>query len=498
MPATQSPLSAAAIAALRREMHAALDRASGLDDAGRVDTIRALEELVCTLSAAQAALAGELADSVEADHEALGIPAARRGQGVASQIAFARRESPHKGQRHLGLARVVRRELPHTWAAWRAGRITEWRATLIARETACLSLEHRIAVDEAVAADHDALEVMSDRQVVASAQAEAHRLDAAAQVARRRKAESERHVSIRPAPDSMVWLTTLLPVKAGVAVYATLARAADSARTQGDARTRGQVMADTLVESVLSSASADARAAGGTAAARETTEEHPAACSPSGSETAEEPCCAPTSAGTAADRDPASAPHAAAPRPESASVPVALGVVMTDAALYGGADDEAYLEGYGPIPAELAREIVCGALSKDEQVAVRRLYTSPETGELVAMDARSRAFRGSLARFIRLRDGVCRTPWCDAPIRHTDHVQPHDVGGPTSSFNGQGLCEACNYAKEAPRWRARPEPDGSVTTTLPTGHTHSTRPPPIATVRHRSVPALRIDYVLSG
>ncbi|GIN00212.1 HNH endonuclease [Planomonospora venezuelensis] len=464
MPTTQAPLTAAAIAATRREMQAALDGPSGLDDAGRVDAIRALEELACTVSAAQAALAADLADSVEADHEAMGVPSARRGQGVASQVAFARRESPHRGQRHLGLARIVRRELPHTWAAWRAGRITEWRATLIARETACLSLEHRLAVDEALAADRDALEAMSDRRVVASAQAQGTRLDAAAQVARRRKAESERRVSIRPAPDSMVWLTALLPVKDGVATFATLSKEADRARAHGDRRTRGQAMADSLVQSVLAGTierTDDGGADGGT-------------------------------------RDKPHTPPGAAGGATRGGVPVALGIVMTDAGLFGGADDAAHLEGFGPIPAELAREIICGAVSAEEQVSIRRLYTSPATGELLAMDARTRTFRGNLARFIRLRDRTCRTPWCDAPIRHIDHVQPHDAAGPTSDSNGQGLCEACNYAKQTPRWRARPEPDGSVTTTLPTGHTHSTRPPPLATVRRRDLPPLTIDYVLAG
>lgn len=455
MPATQSPLTAAAIAATRRGLQAVLDGPSGLDDAGRIDAIRALEELACTVSAAQAALAAELAESVEADHESLGVPCARRGQGVASQVAFARRESPHRGQRHVGLARVVRRELPHTWAAWRAGRITEWRATLIARETACLSLEHRLAVDELMAADLDRLEGMSDRQVVASAQAEGNRLDAAAQVARRRRAESERRVSIRPAPDSMVWLSTLLPVEDGVAAFATLTRRADGARAQGDPRTRGQVMADALVQSVL--------------------------------------CVAETRSEDDTIGEPVAAAGAA-----RRSLPVALGLVMTDAALFDGADDAAHIEGFGRIPAELAREIVCGAVTADEEVTVRRLFTSPTSGELVSMDARTRSFRGSLARFIRLRDQVCRTPWCDAPVRHLDHVQQHDAGGPTAGRNGQGLCEACNYAKQSPRWRARPEPDGSVTTTLPTGHTHSTRPPPLATVRRRDLPALTIDYVAAG
>lgn len=169
---------------------------------------------------------------------------------------------------------------------------------------------------------------------------------------------------------------------------------------------------------------------------------------------------------------------------------------MSDAALFGHSDEAAHLEGFGPIPAELAREIVAGACERDEVVWLRRLYAAPETGELVSMDARGRLFRGSLARFISLRDQTCRTPWCDAPIRHTDHVRPAHADGPTAGANGQGLCEACNQAKEAPGWRARPGPGSAVTTTTPTGHRYATRPPPVATIRYRHLPPIRVDYTL--
>ena len=85
----------------------------------------------------------------------------------------------------------------------------------------------------------------------------------AAVVARRRRAESERRVSLRPAPDTMSQLSALLPVAQGVAVYAALARSADTARAGGDARSRGQIMADTLVERVTGQASAPAGAVAG-------------------------------------------------------------------------------------------------------------------------------------------------------------------------------------------------------------------------------------------
>jgi hypothetical protein len=63
-------------------------------------------------------------------------------------------------------------------------------------------------------------------------------------------------------------------------------------------------------------------------------------------------------------------------------------------------------------------------------------------------------------------------------------VVPHSAGGETSAAGGQGLCEACNYAKQAPGWRARPSPtstlgDHEVETTTPTGHTYRSKAPPL-------------------
>ena len=72
-----------------------------------------------------------------------------------------------------------------------------------------------------------------------------------------------------------------------------------------------------------------------------------------------------------------------------------------------------------------------------------------------------RTFPAGLAKFLVLRDQTCRTPWCDAPVRHRDHVVPVEEGGATSAGNGQGLCEACNHAKQAHGWLARPGPPGT-------------------------------------
>lgn len=183
-----------------------------------------------------------------------GIPADELGKGVAAQIALARRESPARGGRLLGLAKALVTEMPHTLAALQTGQLNEWRATLLVKETACLSAAGRCAVDEQLAADSGALAGAGDRTIVAAARAAAYRLDPRSVVNRARNAVADRHVSLRPAPDTMTYLTALLPVTAGVAVHAALSRQADTLRSGGDGRSRGQIMADDLVERITGTA----------------------------------------------------------------------------------------------------------------------------------------------------------------------------------------------------------------------------------------------------
>jgi len=316
-----------------------------------------------------------------------------------------------RGRRHLDLALALTRELPHTLAALTRGEITEWAATLITRETAFLSRSHRSAVDRELTGQ---LTGAGDRKIGDLARAIGYRLDPGSAIRRVRGAESDRRVGLRPAPDTMSNLTAVLPVAQGVACYAALTREADGRKAEGDLRTRGQIMADTLVERITGRA---------------------------------------TASGT----------------------PVEIGLLMTDQTLLTDDPTPARVEGYGPIPAFLARRLVDDAAT----VFLRRLYTSPESGSLVAMESRRRTFDGQLRRFVIWRDQTCRNPWCDAPIRHTDHITRAADGGETTAENGQGLCEVCNYAKETPGWQARHIPGTShaVETTTPTGHRHRSRAP---------------------
>jgi hypothetical protein len=88
-----------------------------------------------------------------------------------------------------------------------AGRVSEWRATLVCRETACLSAPDRARVDAALG---PRLPDMGDLEVARAARTMACELDGAAMARRAAQADSERRVSVRPAPDTMTYLSALL------------------------------------------------------------------------------------------------------------------------------------------------------------------------------------------------------------------------------------------------------------------------------------------------
>jgi len=394
-----------------------------LSDDERIDLIRALTELTCAAEAEQAEVAVDFDVSMRAKAAAAKVRAERQGRGVAAQVAFARRESLARGERFLQLAKTVR-EMPHTRAAWRDGVVPEYTVTQLMKGTACLSREDRAAVDLEVAGDPDRLEAMSPRQAGAAASAAAYRADPMSFVDRRRKAEADRHTSIRPAPDVMTWFSALLSVKQGVAVHAALSVAADQARAAGDPRSRRQIMADLLVERVI----------------------------------------APMVAGQAGAKP---------------GVGLMVNVVVRDSVLLGDEDGTGWVEGYGEVPGDLLREWIAANLDDGLDVWLKRLYEKPQTGELVAMDSRARRFDGGLAAFLRMRDRGCREAYCDAPVRHLDHVIDKALGGATDTSNGQGVCEGHNYAKQAHGWRSRPRPGPrhTVETTTPTGHVYMTTAP---------------------
>ena len=163
-------------------------------------------------------------------------------------------------------------------------------------------------------------------------------------------------------------LTGLLPVAQGVAAFAALSRAADGLKAAGDQRSRGQIMADTLVERLTGQATADA---------------------------------VPVEVAAGDDRRPPCLTTAPARRARTTRA----------------------CSGYGPIPAPIGPRPRAAA-ARAPRCWLRRLFTRPDTAPWSRWSPGARLFPDGLRRFLVLRDQTCRTPWCGAPIRHGDHVDP--------------------------------------------------------------------------
>src|SRR6478609_4365435 len=384
-----------------------------LSDRERVDLVAELERVKGAASAAQA----RATDALRCSRE---LVAPRDvGRSVGSVVALARRESPSLGDRFVGLARALVHEMPATMSALSSGVCSERVAVAVVQATATLSVEDRAEVDARVGPLLGRLGVKAAGGAATRVAAE---LDAASVVARMEAAVKSRRVSVRPAPDGMAYLSVLGPLKDVVGAYAAVqarSRAVVSGQCaeEGPAgRGVGAVAADTALQ-VLSG------------------------------------------------------------RQVGQAQPVEVHLVLTDRAGVGVGDagrsvrERARIPGHGSVPAPLARAWLRDGLDRpatagssaevgagDAGVArvwLRRLYTTADGRDLVAMDSRRRLFGGLLRRMLVLRDDVCTTPWCEAPIVHADHAIAVREGGLTGFREGNGKCARCNQTKEAPGWRTR-------------------------------------------
>ncbi|MEO6019618.1 MAG: HNH endonuclease signature motif containing protein, partial [Knoellia sp.] len=341
-----------------------------------------------------------------------------------------------------------------TMAALTRGEISERRAMIMVRETACLSAEHRAQVDKCLAGK---LATMGDKALAGAARRAGARLDAEALAKRNSRAVAARRMSVRAAPDGMAWLSILGPMKDVIGAH--LALVAEEKRR----RILDPDLPAEQWEAAAAAARADDRGKGAWLTDR--------------------------------------ALELLSGRAKDQPQPVEVSLVMTDKVLlpaaFGGkppADDVAVIPGWGPIPGAEARAHLANLLDHPNDTAgqspsffwLRRLFTDPTGRDLVALDSQRRRFEGGLRRFLELRDPTCRVPWCDAPAVQSDHTQPVHEGGATDAANGEGLCQRHNLVKELDGWNFRVESTGldgagahSVRITTPTGRVHESTAPPI-------------------
>jgi hypothetical protein len=333
---------------------------------------------------------------------------------VATEVGCALRLPPATVDIRLRVAEALVSRLPATLALLEAGAITARHAGVLVEAVAPLSDELAARVEARV------LE-RAATQTAAAFRASVHRavlaVDARSAEERNRVAVEDRRVCMRPVADGMAELWALLPADGAAAVMNTL-NAVAASKGPGETRTADQRRADALVD-----LAADALAAG-------------------------------------------RLPSQQGRRP-------AIQVTVAATTLLGLDDEPGELEGYGAIPAGLAR-----ALAADPTGTWRRLVTDP-AGRLLDYGQRTYRPPQPLADFVIARDRRCRFPGCNRSARrcHIDHQTPFGrPGGDTAAGNCQALCQHHHRLKHEAGWTVRGDPAGELTWISPTGHRYRSPP----------------------
>ena len=389
-----------------------------------IERIQGREQAKRILAAGQAHDTHIVVEERRAEEAAMRIPTSEQLKGADAEIGLARGETAYMGASFTRTAIALHTVLPNTRAALASGRVSEFHARVVAEQTMHLSDVHRREIDAAIAHRLGKASTWQLRQLI---EGHAYRLDRKAAEARANDNKARRRVCMYPASDGQVYITAELPTLQGLAVMDTLRKLTNKRRANHKANAaddkpagRDQIMADLFVELITGQTTADA-------------------------------------------------------------VTGEVLVVIQDTALLGDDDLPAWIPGHGPLVADIVKRWLA---DPDAATFIRRLYTRPTDGQLVAMESTRRYFPETLGKMLRIRDDICATPWCNNPAEDADHRQPWAQGGATSWNNGNALCKGCNQRKENRGWSYTGSPD-ELTVTTPTGHSHTvpTRPP-LAELKH--------------
>lgn len=405
---------------------------------------------------------------------------------AAAEISARLRVPQHEANKHLargaGLA-----EHPQVMNALHAGLIDTAKADILLRSGNPLTHEER---DEAITRYLPEAPDRTRGWLRNKMNEFAHRLNGTLKTTKH--AMARRAVYLDPADNTMAWISANLPASDAAAVWDAIEQAAHTLRrTPGTTRTLAQARADAPVAITTG---------------RIVVPSHPE-CVPT-TDTTTANAVGIESAGTAEGSVAAGVFEAEALNDEAlprTTVPATgctcggctcggttiravqvkpqIRVTIPATTLLGLDNTPGHLDGYGPIPADVAAQIATDA-------TWQRLLTDPATGILTDYSTTTYQPGRLLRRAVAARDQSCTFLQCERPAdwADLDHINPFDhdldpatqppgVPGQTRATNLQPLCRAHHLAKTHHGWTpVRDSATGTTTWTAPTGHTYA-RPP---------------------
>ena len=158
-----------------------------------------------------------------------------------------------------------------------------------------------------------------------------------------------------------------------------------------------------------------------------------------------------------------------------------LALLNDEAAL---ASDLPVVEGIGPIPVSVAREL-CGG-----DASWMRVLTHPETGMVLSVGRDQYPPPAPLRRLVKWRADRCMGPGCGMPASRCqiDHNVAWEDGGHTCLENNCPFCQGHHTVRHHGNWEIRqiPGSGGAIEWTSPTGRRYIVQP-------ERKVPVFTVD-----
>jgi uncharacterized protein DUF222/HNH endonuclease len=386
----------------------------------RVAVLRAHRRMASYYAAASMRAMVSLRDAYLADHESH----LSAGESAAAEIRVALMLTRRGADVELSLAIDLAERLPQVLEAMHAGELDVARARAIDRATLDLDVDTAREVADTVLPRAGDLTTGQLR-----AWLEKLRLDLCPEQAEARyeTAVEQRCVSIEATPDGTAHLHAYhLPPDRANAIMRRLTRDARKLRRKGEDRTIDQLRADVLVDLASSS--------------------------------------------HAIVRGPHGERIATASNGGSVEIKVDLETLARLAEHPGD------LAGYGPVIAEIARNVA------DHQHDTPWHYTiiDSDTQRPVAGGTLRRRPTATMRRQIARLHPTCIFPGCRMPAADCDldHTTQWSQGGPTTNDNLAPHCRHDHTLKDVGGWVYRINDDGAITWTSPLGHIYVVRPPP--------------------
>ncbi|MCP8998784.1 HNH endonuclease [Pseudarthrobacter sp. RMG13] len=457
---------AEALAVSFAELASALRDGTGSGCSGDADPMRRradgfLDGLaeISRLDAKSAALKAWLAAGYSAAAEALAGPATspedNTGQemAVVAEVACALTVSERAAGALLAEAHALTTALPLTLSALQAGTISWQHARIMVDETinldrpAAAALEAHFLDPHAVNPARGFAGGLIPGRFRHKARTWRERHHPVSIEKRHARSAADRRVEYAPDRDGMAWLSAYLPADTAAGIWNRTTTAARALKGPHEDRNLSQLRADTLATCLLT----NNITGGGTAdEGREK----------SGGATGE----------TSDEETGGLAVSGGVPSPR-AQVLITVPVFS----LLGLTDEPAMLDGYGPIPPSMARQLVA-----DGAESFHRVLTDPRDGAPLEIGRTSYRLTKAQRQWLRLRDGKCPFPGCanHSLDNEADHILAWAHGGSTGISNLGQPCHKHHRLRHTTAWTPKAatknEPPGW---TSPTGRHYRSEHP---------------------